>query len=108
MYEYKATILKVIDGDTVDVAIDLGLRIFTQQRIRLYGINAPEMRTPEGPAAKKRLAELLPIGAEVVLRTRKDKLEKYGRYLGIFIDADGHEVNQRMVQEGLASPYLLD
>lgn len=108
MYEYRATILKVIDGDTVDVAIDLGLRIITQQRIRLYGINAPEMTTEDGPRAKKRLGELLPIGAEVVLRTRKDKREKYGRYLGIFIDAEGHEVNQRMVQEGLAKEYLLD
>lgn len=98
----------MIDGDTVDVAIDLGLRIFTQQRIRLYGINAPEMRTPEGPAAKKRLSELLPVGSEVIIRTRKDKQEKYGRYLGVFIDAEGHEVNQRMVSEGLAVEYLVD
>jgi len=106
MYDYKATIIKVIDGDTVDVAIDLGLRIYTQQRIRLYGINAPEMRTTQGPAAKQRLSELLPAGSEVRLRTFKDSQEKYGRYLGIFIDSEGHEVNQRMVAEGHAKEYF--
>lgn len=108
MYEYKAMIVKVVDGDTVDVIIDLGLRISTQQRIRLYGINAPEMKTPQGPPAKKRLSELLPVGAEVIIRTRKDRQEKYGRYLGIFTDSEGHEVNQRMVDEGFAVPYMLD
>lgn len=106
MYEYRATIVKVIDGDTVDVMIDMGLRICTQQRIRLYGINAPELRTPEGPKARCRLAELLPFGSEVTLRTFKDKQEKYGRYLGVFIDSEGHEVNQRMVLEGHAEIYL--
>lgn len=106
MYEYRATIVKVIDGDTVDVMIDMGLRIYTQQRIRLYGINAPELRTPEGPKARYRLAELLPFGSEVTLRTFKDKQEKYGRYLGVFIDSEGHEVNQRMVLEGHAEQYL--
>jgi endonuclease YncB( thermonuclease family) len=106
MYEYRAVVSRVVDGDTVDVSIDLGLEIYAKKRIRLFGINAPEMNTPNGPAAKKRLQELLPVGSEVVLRTRKDKQEKYGRYLGIFIDAEGHEVNQRMIDEGFAEPFL--
>lgn len=106
MYEYTATIAKVIDGDTVDCVIDLGLRVFVKQRVRLFGINAPEMSSPGGPPAKRRLQELLPVGAEVVIRTHKDKQEKYGRYLGVFIDSDGHEVNQRLVHEGLAEVYL--
>lgn len=106
MYEYRATIIKVIDGDTVDVAIDLGLRIFTQQRIRLYGINAPELREPAGQDSKRRLGELLPMGAEVIIRTFKDKQEKYGRYLAIISDSEGHEVNERMLLEGHAERYL--
>lgn len=106
MYEYNCTVMKVIDGDTVDVAIDLGLRIFNQTRIRLYGINAPELNTEEGKQAKARLSELMPVGGEFILRTIKDRKEKYGRYLGIFVDSDGHEVSQRMISEGLAVVYL--
>jgi micrococcal nuclease len=106
MFEYKATVLRVVDGDTVDISIDLGLKIFTTQRIRLYGINAPELRTPEGPAARQRLMELMPIGSEIIVRTVKDKTEKFGRYLGVFIDHDGNQINQKMVDEGHAVHYL--
>jgi micrococcal nuclease len=106
LYEYQCTVIRVIDGDTVDVAIDLGLRIYHQTRIRLYGINAPEMSTDEGKRAKARLSELMPVGGEFILRTIKDRKEKYGRYLGIFVDSEGHEVSQRMVSEGLATVHL--
>jgi len=88
LYEYKCTIVKVIDGDTVDVSIDLGLRIYHETRIRLYGINAPEINTDEGKRAKSRLSELMPVGGEFILRTIKDRKEKYGRYLGIFVDSE--------------------
>lgn len=98
--------MKVIDGDTVDIAIDLGLKMFHQTRIRLYGINAPEIGTLEGQASRARLSELMPVGGEFTLRTIKDRKEKYGRYLGVFIDDDGHEVNQRMIAEGHAVAYL--
>ena len=74
-------------------------------RVRLAGINAPELSTPEGKRAKARLQELLPQTASVIVCTRKDKREKYGRYLGTIIDQDGHEINQRMILEGHAVPY---
>lgn len=106
MYEYKCHILKIIDGDTVDARVDLGFRISIEMRFRLTGINAPEMRTPEGPKAKKRLMELLPEGSETTVRTKKDKQEKYGRYLGTFFDIEGHEVNERMVMEGYAVRFM--
>lgn len=105
MYEYTCKVLKIVDGDTADCEIFLGFRIKFEMRLRLAGINAPEMRSPEGPKAKARLLELMPIGSTMVVRTLKDKQEKYGRYLGIFIDSDGHEVNERMVMEGFAVRY---
>lgn len=106
MYEYIATIIKIIDGDTVDVQIDLGLRLYHETRIRLYGINAPELNTPAGQAAKLRLIQLLPIGSTITLQTHKDRREKYGRYLGTFIDSDSHDINQRMILEGHAVAYF--
>lgn len=106
MYEYQSSVLRVIDGDTVELIVDLGFRLRVDLIVRLYGINAPEIRTIEGKAAKARLSELLPKGAAIRITTLKDKTEKYGRYLGILSDGDGHEINARMVSEGHAVPYL--
>lgn len=106
MYEYKCTVIRVIDGDTVDCSVDLGFEVSVKQRFRLMGINAPETKTPEGKKAKARLQELMPEGAVMFVKTFKDKKEKYGRYLGRFYDDDGHEVNERMVLEGLAVRYM--
>ena len=88
-YVFNATVLKIIDGDTVDVDVDLGWNIsVTNQRIRLYAVDCPESRTRDleekkyGLAAKAFVQEFLPIGSQVLLRTH-DK-GKYGRYLGDF------------------------
>ena len=105
MYEYKARIIDVVDGDTVDVLIDLGLDTFSAQRVRLYGIDAPEKSSEQGIAAKDRLTKLLPFGTDVVLRTVKDKKEKYGRYLGVFVTGEV-EVNSLMIAEQHAIPYF--
>lgn len=107
MYEYRCTVTRVVDGDTVDVVTDVGFRILIGMRFRLAGINAPEMNTPAGPASKARLAELMPVGHIFVVRTRKDKQEKYGRYLGTFVDLEEHEVNSRMILEGFAVPFMV-
>mgnify|MGYP003135868998 CR=1 FL=1 len=87
MYEYRVKIIKVVDGDTVDVDIDLGFGVWlNKQRIRLYGIDAPESRTRDldekryGLKAKEWLKERLSDGA--ILKTRLDKKGKYGRILG--------------------------
>ena len=109
MYEYKAKIHRIIDGDTVDVTIDLGFEMTTKQRVRLYGINTPETRTRDleekarGKAAKSRLLELLnDCGRKIVLRTTKRG--KYGRILGKLLHPVTLEnFNQTLLKEGHAT-----
>jgi len=119
MYEYNAIIDKVVDGDTVEVNIDLGFDIHYRGRVRLYGINTPErINTPEsrirdleekerGLAAKARLLELCPLGSSIVLRTQKDAHGKYGRILGMLFKTvnDEESVNQILLHEGHAMVY---
>jgi len=106
-YKYNALVLRVVDGDTVDleVRIDCGFRIRTsfQDRFRLYGINAPETRGPERPEGLRSTEALREWceGKEVVVETLKDKKGKYGRYLAI-LWLDGVNLNARLVEEGLA------
>ena len=90
MYEYRCKVVKVVDGDTVDVDIDLGFGLWLKkQRIRLYGIDTPESRTRDkvekrfGLKAKDYLTKRLEEGA--ILKTRLDKRGKFGRILGEFI-----------------------
>lgn len=112
--EYKVKILDVVDGDTVDVDIDLGFGIIlTDERIRIMNIDAPESRTSDpvekifGYAAKNRLEELL--GKEAILITHDDKhgedmKGKFGRILGDF-KVDERTVTEILVEEGHAVPY---
>lgn len=111
MYEYNCTIRRVVDGDTVDVDIDLGFDVvLKQQRIRLYGINTPETRTRDleekarGLEAKDFVTNLLPVGSQCVLQSRLDSRGKFGRILGVFI-VGGQSVNQMLLDEGLAEEY---
>lgn len=105
MYEYKATIVRVVDGDTVDIDISLGFQVSTRQRVRLNGINAPEMNTPEGKASKAYLSDLLSVGAVVMVDSVKPGGgDKYGRYLA-FIDNGGVSINTKMVSDGFAKPW---
>lgn len=118
MYEYQATVHRIVDADTLDLNVDLGMGVFTRQRIRLARVDAWEVRGEErekGMAAKVRVAELL-AGTEdgpmkVIIRTKKDKRGKYGRYIAeVIIPArqeDGilvPEVNlsDKLVAEGHA------
>ena len=91
MHEYKCTMLRVVDGDTVDVDIDLGFGVWMRkQRIRLYGIDTPESRTRDleekkyGLMAKDLVLTLMPVGSMQTLITEKDKSGKFGRILGKF------------------------
>ena len=116
MYEYRAKINKVVDGDTVDVDIELGFDIvLTGQRVRIMGIDTPESRTSDpvekvfGLAAKNRLKELL--GPTAVLRTQVEKdgddaKGKFGRILGDFVAPDGRMVTEIMIEEGHCVPYF--
>ena len=96
MYEYRCKIVKIIDGDTVDVDIDLGFGGWMhKERIRLYGIDTPESRTRDldekkyGLIAKGWIEKFMPVGSMQTLITQKDKSGKFGRILGKFRVNDG-------------------
>ena len=113
MYQYKAIITKVIDGDTVDVDIDLGFEVWLRnQRIRLYGIDTPESRTSDkvekvfGNLAKSKILEFCPVGSSIILQTKTDDSRgKYGRILGELV-VDGVNVNQYMIDNNYAVAYF--
>lgn len=107
MYEYRASIIRVIDGDTVRARLDLGCDVRIDLTLRLYGINAPELNTEAGVAAREHLIALIGDSL-VVVRTIKDKREKYGRYLATLVGPLGTDINDRMVADGHAAPYPLD
>ena len=102
---YDAVCVRVVDGDTIKVDWDLGAGVWLRnETLRLYGIDAPELRgqeRPKGQEARKWLADLIE-GKPITIRTLKDKKGKYGRYLATVWFGD-HNVNQRMIQLGLAS-----
>ena len=111
MYEYRAIIRRVVDGDTVDITLDLGFDILYNNRIRLLGIDTPESRTRDleekklGLAAKDRVKELCPVGSTVTVKTTKDGRGKFGRILGEIYVGDVN-VNKLLVEEGNAVEYF--
>ena len=112
MYEYKCKIIKVIDGDTTDVDIDLGFGVWLhKQRIRFYGIDTPESRTRDleekkyGLAAKEYVKAHIPVGSTQTLVTVKDGKGKYGRILGQLKLEDGTILNENMISEHHAVAY---
>jgi micrococcal nuclease len=117
MYEYHVKNLsKIVDGDTIDVDIDLGFDISFSSRVRLAGIDTPESRTADkmekalGLESKEYLKYKLKDAKSIVIKTEKmDSSEKYGRILGwIFIDGQEVSVNQQMIDDGYAWGYLGD
>ena len=132
MYQYKSIIQKVVDGDTLEIAIDLGLTVWIHdERIRLYGINTPEVYgvkkgSPEwelGNKASNFVKSVLKEKDEIIVETIKDKKEKYGRYLALVylrIDpailtdlsdvrsiGEYYCLNDILVRKGLAEVYML-
>ena len=115
-YRYDAKLREVHDGDTVTLDVDLGFEISQRMHIRLYGINAPEINTPEGRASKTHLEYLLVGHDGLVLESIKDRADKYGgRYLGIIkivppVSPVGgpqgdKNVNMQMVEDGFAKNW---
>lgn len=109
LYRYRASVVRVIDGDTVVVDCDLGMHVWVHnEHLRLARINAPEKRGATyraGVEAQMFLSQLLPVGLVVYLRTIKDKQEKYGRYLAeIWLQSNDLwvNVNSKMVEAGHA------
>jgi len=132
MYQYKAIIQKVVDGDTLEIAIDLGLSVWIHdEKIRLYGIDTPEVfgvkkGTPEwelGMKASDFVKSIVKEKDEIIIQTLKDKQEKYGRYLGVVYVKIPAEIltgltdirsiqeyfclNDVLVRKGLAKVYML-
>ena len=111
-YYYKAFVTKVYDGDTVTLNIDMGLNICKKnQKVRLLGINTPEIRGEEresGLISKYRLSEMI-LGREIVIETHRDKTGKYGRWLATLWfekeEGDWVNINELLVSEGLATIY---
>lgn len=115
MYEYRVKqVLRVVDGDTIDVDIDLGFDISFTSRVRLAGIDTPESRTTDkkekalGLEVKQRLKEILSKSSSLVIRTEKpDSTEKYGRILGwLFIDGAEKSINEGLIADGYAWGYM--
>jgi len=112
MYEYSCTVKRVVDGDTVDVILDLGFDILYKSRVRLFGIDTPESRTRDkdekarGKMASAFLENAINNGNSVVIQTKlKDSKGKFGRVLGDVV-VDGVNINQSMVDNHLAVKYF--
>ena len=112
MYEYKATVKRIIDGDSVVLDIDLGFYIFMNEtKIRLYGIDTPEMNSEDpllrlqAVLATRYLYDNMPVGSKVTINTVLDKREKYGRLLATIITEDGFNINEGLLNNKLAISY---
>ncbi len=105
MYEYRAHCTKVVDGDTIDVTVDLGFDVLHKMRLRLAGVNTPERGQPGYTEAGNEVRNLI-LDRDVIIRTEKDRQEKYGRYLAeILIPESDATVNQTLLDKQLAVPY---
>ena len=115
MYEYRCKVVKIIDGDTVDVDIDLGFGVWLhKERVRLYGIDTPESRTRDleekkyGLAAKDFLTGMLDDD-QIILKTHKDKTGKFGRILGELWRTSNYtdkSINTYMIEKHHAASYM--
>ena len=117
MYEYKCKIRKVVDGDTVDIDIDLGFGVWlNDERVIIIGIDTPESRTSDpiekkfGLAAKERVQHLLGEGATLISKVKGDGNEemrgKFGRILGDFRTPQGDILTHKLMEEGHAVAYM--
>jgi micrococcal nuclease len=111
LYHYRAAIDRVIDGDTIDVTLDLGFDINMHARVRFAGINAPESRTKDlvekqkGLDAKRFVEDWISGSETIIVQTKLDGKGKFGRVLGNILNADGACLNDEMIALGHATPY---
>lgn len=107
MYKYNAKVIKVYDGDTITLEVDLGFQFKFTNSFRLLRINCPEVRgetRTDGLKSRDRVRELI-LDKNIIIETTKDSQEKYGRYLAeVFVDINGvlTNINDLLVEEGLA------
>ena len=103
LYNYKATLVRIVDADTIEADIQLGFYMTFRSKIRLLGIDAPERYTEDGKAATAWLTNYIPLGHEITLDVFK-VAEKYGRWLA-YVTYNGVNVNEELVKTGHAVPY---
>ncbi len=111
-YEYWGKIEKIVDGDTIDVSVSVGFNFFTHARIRLLGINTPEIHGIKqdsdeyrrGQEAMSFVSSLLHVGDWVELKIKHNIKEKYGRWIGL-IYVDGKCLNSLLIQQGYFQEY---
>ena len=116
-YEYRAKVTRVVDGDTIDLEVDLGLRVLTRARFRIYGVDTPETfgekresaEYAAGMRAKRATEAFLHNAADdagwLVIRTHKDRTGKYGRWLADVYDQDGSTMlSEHLIVGGFAEP----
>ena len=115
MYDYRVKkLLNVVDGDTIDVDIDLGFDISLSKRVRMAGIDTPESRTSDkfekslGLEAKEYLKKQLKDAKDILIKTElPDSSEKYGRILGwVYVDGATKSINEAMIEDGYAWGYM--
>ena len=112
LFHYQAKVDRVVDGDPIDVTLDLGFDISYRGRVRFHGINAPESRTRDavekeaGLAAKRYVEDWCSaLDQKVIIQTSLDDRGKFGRILGRILNEDGECLNDEMVSLGHAKPY---
>lgn len=112
MFEYKAKVLRWIDGDTVDLDVDLGFRVHLEQRARLAGLNTPEIHAKDDAERAKAIAATMLCnrlafpGSFVTIKSSKPTADdKYGRWLVNIVIGDGTNLNQELLSKGLAKPW---
>lgn len=103
MWEYRGKVAKVVDGDTVDVLVDLGFHVEIEVRVRLARIDAPEVATDDGKRVRDIVRGLLPLGADVNLKTSRG--DRYGRWIGEIATRDGVNVSDALLANKYAAPY---
>jgi len=108
MWEYRGEIVKIVDGDTLVVNIDLGFKTTVKkERIRLIGVDTPELRSKSlhekehAQEAKQFVEKMLPVGSTVILRTEKDKKGRYGRYLArVWVEGENRDLSVILKEYG--------
>ncbi len=108
LYTYRAEILRVVDGDTVEAEIDLGFHVTMRRMVRLRGINAPEVHGATKAEGERAAAHLfgLTVNKRLTIQTHLDKDDKYGRVLGVLFDGTIN-LNDKMIADGCAVPYMV-
>lgn len=111
LYHYKAVVNRIVDGDTIELTIDLGFTVYWKSTCRLYGINTPELNSKvveereKAKLAKQAVESHLPVGAKVMIVSKQ--LDKYGRPLvDVYCTDELYHLNKWMIDQGHAVEYV--